>query len=282
MVVADAVASRRRTSYATTDNQQIYGKDGSGAIVYGVVIEAGEGYRRGSAAWMGARLSINIPSLRARNAPDTALSDFVLVDSLGRGTFGKVYVVNHRGTGSRFAMKVLSKRRLVRKLMVTNVLGELEILKDLSHPFISTLWFTFHDEHYLYMISEYLSGGDLRYHLNQRGRFSESRAKLYLCEMTLALEYLRIKSIAHLDIKPENILLDTEGHTRLADFNLAVQLRNSEDRIYSFTGTRTYMAAEILKTSVGLARGYDCSVDWWSLGRVYQRYTSLHEEIDEF
>jgi serine/threonine kinase 32 len=99
-------------------------------------------------------------------------------------------------------------------MVVEKVLSEMTILEQLDHPFIATLWFTFGDDTHIYMLSEFLAGGDLRRNLNQRGRFSESRAKLYLCELALALEYLRLKAIAHLDVKPENILLDVEGNRR--------------------------------------------------------------------
>jgi len=115
------------------------------------------------------------------------------------------------------------------------------------------------------MVSDLLLGGDLRFHLNNQGRFSEVRTKLYLCEIALALEYLHGKFIIHRDVKPENILLDDQGHAHLTDFNLATKLEPNT-LATSFTGTRSYMAPEILQTSLGMLPGYDHRIDWYSLG----------------
>lgn len=115
------------------------------------------------------------------------------------------------------------------------------------------------------MVSDLLLGGDLRYHLDECGRFTEARCKLYACELALALDYLHARRIMHRDLKPENILLDDLGHAHLTDFNLATKL---EPRMLatSFSGTRPYMAPEILMTALGQLDGYALAVDWWSLG----------------
>lgn len=117
----------------------------------------------------------------------------------------------------------------------------------------------------MYMVSDLLLGGDLRYHLNQEGRFSEDRAKLYICEVALALDYLHSELIVHRDVKPENILLDEQGHAHLTDFNLATRVAPNT-LATSFSGTRPYMAPEILLCSLGHIAGYDHRVDWFSLG----------------
>uniref|UniRef100_A0A914EDM8 Protein kinase domain-containing protein n=1 Tax=Acrobeloides nanus TaxID=290746 RepID=A0A914EDM8_9BILA len=209
---------------------------------------------------MGGRCSRRVPS-----PSQTQLSDFSIVRSIGRGAFGKVCIVRHRGMKKLYALKYMAKRRLVQKTVAFNILRELELLQELSHPFIVNLWFTFQDDHYIYMVSDLLLGGDLRYHLNEQGRFSETRTKLYICEIALAIDYLHSRRIVHRDVKPENILLDEQGHAHLTDFNLATKLGYNE-LATSFTGTRPYMAPEILMTSLGEIAGYDHRVDWWSLG----------------
>ncbi|KAH7731274.1 Protein kinase domain containing protein [Aphelenchoides avenae] len=162
----------------------------------------------------------------------------------------------------------MTKRKLVVKSASANVLKELEILKELSHPFIVNLWFTFQDEAHVYMISDLYTGGDLRHHLDQLGKFSEPVAKLYICEIAIALQYLHSKRIVHRDVKLENILLDSEGHAHLTDFNLATKLEENQ-LATAFSGTRPYMAPEIILTALGLYPGYDHRVDWWSLGVCY-------------
>lgn len=136
-------------------------------------------------------------------------------------------IVYHRGMKKHYALKYMCKKRLVRNNVSYNVLRELKLLQELSHPFIVNLWFTFKDNVYIYMINDLLLGGDLRYHLNKCIRFDEARCKLYICELALALDYLHNKQIVHRDIKPENILLDDQGHAHLTDFNLATKIEKN-------------------------------------------------------
>ncbi|PAV65183.1 hypothetical protein WR25_14512 [Diploscapter pachys] len=124
------------------------------------------------------------------------------------------------------------------------------------------------DKDYMYMVSDLLLGGDLRFHLNQQGKFAEDRAKLYICEISLAVEYLHKNHIIHRDIKPENILLDDQGHAHLTDLNLATKLEDDQ-LATSFSGTRPYMAPEIYGCAVGDVTGYNDRVDWWSLGVTF-------------
>ncbi|MFH4978525.1 hypothetical protein AB6A40_005234 [Gnathostoma spinigerum] len=204
-------------------------------------------------------------SRRVSSPTHPQISDFSVIRSIGRGAFGRVCVVRHRGTKKHYALKYMDKRRCVQRMAAENVVRELDLLAHLSHPFIVNLWFSFQDTYRMYMVSDLLLGGDLRYHLNQQGRFSEDRAKLYICEIALALDYLHGEMIIHRDIKPDNILLDDQGHTHLTDFNLAVRLA-PHSLATSFSGTRPYMAPEILMSSLGFIPGYDCRVDWFSLG----------------
>uniref|UniRef100_A0A8R1DK04 Protein kinase domain-containing protein n=2 Tax=Caenorhabditis japonica TaxID=281687 RepID=A0A8R1DK04_CAEJA len=193
------------------------------------------------------------------------LQHFSVIRSIGRGAFGKVCIVQERKTKKYFALKYMNKRRCIEKGVAANVIRELTLLSKISHPFIVNLWYTFQDPDYMYMVSDLLLGGDLRYHLSQQGKFAEDRAKLYLCEICLAVDYLHQMKIVHRDIKPENILLDEQGHAHLTDLNLATQLEHDE-LATSYSGTRPYMAPEIYATYLGMEDGYDSRVDWWALG----------------
>ncbi|TKR77569.1 hypothetical protein L596_018515 [Steinernema carpocapsae] len=207
-------------------------------------------------------------SRRASSPTHTQLSDFSIVRAIGRGAFGKVCIVRHKQTKKHYALKYMDKRRCVRKSAAFNVLRELELLSELNHPFLVNLWSSFQDDKYMFMVCDLLLGGDLRYHLNRQGHFSEDRSKLYVCEMAHALAYLHNHRIIHRDIKPENILLDDRGHAHLTDLNLATKLESGSIAT-SASGTRPYMAPEILLTELGQMTGYDHRVDWWSLGIVF-------------
>ncbi|CAJ0943104.1 unnamed protein product, partial [Mesorhabditis belari] len=207
-------------------------------------------------------------SRRQTNNSPPSIDNFSVIRSIGRGAFGKVCIVQDRISKNYYALKYMSKRRCIEKGVAPNVIRELRILTKISHPFIVNLWYTFQDASYMYMVSDLLLGGDLRFHLNQQGRFAEDRSKLYICELALAIEYLHEQGIVHRDIKPENILLDEQGHAHLTDFNLATHLISGE-KATSFSGTRPYMAPEIFESSLTLIPGYDERVDWWSLGVTF-------------
>uniref|UniRef100_A0A3B4VCN2 non-specific serine/threonine protein kinase n=1 Tax=Seriola dumerili TaxID=41447 RepID=A0A3B4VCN2_SERDU len=125
--------------------------------------------------------------------------------------------------------------------------------------------YSFQDEEDMFMVVDLLLGGDLRYHLQQSVQFSEDAVKLYLCEMTLALDYLQSQHIIHRDVKPDNILLDEQGHAHLTDFNIATIIKDGE-RATALAGTKPYMAPEIFQSFVSGGTGYAFEVDWWSLG----------------
>ncbi|XP_028323493.1 serine/threonine-protein kinase 32C isoform X8 [Gouania willdenowi] len=125
--------------------------------------------------------------------------------------------------------------------------------------------YSFQDEEDMFMVVDLLLGGDLRYHLQQNVQFSEDAVKLYICEMTLALDYLQSQQIIHRDVKPDNILLDKQGHAHLTDFNIATIIKD-EERATALAGTKPYMAPEIFQSSMSGGTGYGFEVDWWSLG----------------
>ncbi|ETE67276.1 Serine/threonine-protein kinase 32A, partial [Ophiophagus hannah] len=162
-----------------------------------------------------------------------------------------------------YAMKYMNKQKCVERNEVRNVFKELQIMQGLEHPFLVNLWYSFQDEEDMFMVVDLLLGGDLRYHLQQNVRFEEETVKLFICELALALDYLQSRNIIHRDIKPDNVLLDEQGHVHVTDFNIATVITN-DTQVTNIAGTKPYMAPEMFtatKTS-----GYSYAVDWWSLG----------------
>ncbi|XP_036793658.1 serine/threonine-protein kinase 32A-like [Oncorhynchus mykiss] len=190
---------------------------------------------------------------------------FQILRAIGKGSFGKVCIVQKKDTKKMYAMKYMNKLKCVERNEVRNVFKEMQIMRNLEHPFLVNFWYSFQDEEDMFMVVDLLLGGDLRYHLQQNVHFSESTVKLYVCENALALGYLRSKRIIHRDIKPDNILLDEHGHCHLTDFNIAAIVKD-DLRATSLAGTKPYMAPELFQPHEGIHPGYSFSVDWWSLG----------------
>ncbi|KAL6432228.1 hypothetical protein ACFW04_006711 [Cataglyphis niger] len=193
---------------------------------------------------------------------------FQILRAIGKGSFGKVCIVQKRDTtGHMYAMKYVHKNECAERGALKNVAREVEILSKLEHPCLVNLWFSFQDEEDLFMVSDLLLGGDLRYHIQQEIVFSEESVVLFVAEIALALDYLQSHRIIHRDIKPDNILLDEEGHAHVTDFNIATVLEDGQ-LATSMSGTKPYIAPEIYMCSCeeyGVL-GYGFAVDWWSLG----------------
>nr|XP_051685678.1 serine/threonine-protein kinase 32B isoform X2 [Oryctolagus cuniculus] len=190
---------------------------------------------------------------------------FQILRAIGKGSFGKVCIVQKRDTKKMYAMKYMNKQQCIERDEVRNVFRELQILQGLEHPFLVNLWYSFQDEEDMFMVVDLLLGGDLRYHLQQSVHFTEAAVKLYICELALALEYLQRYRIIHRDIKPDNILLDERGHVHITDFNIATVVKGAE-KASSMAGTKPYMAPEVFQVYVDGGPGYSYPVDWWSLG----------------
>lgn len=190
---------------------------------------------------------------------------FLILRAIGKGSFGKVCIVQKRDSKKMYAMKYMNKAMCVKNEAVRNVLKEVEILSTLDHPFLVNLWFTFQDEEDMFMVVDLLLGGDLRYHIQQECQFNEDRVKLYIAEIALALDYLQSKHIIHRDIKPDNILLDEEGHVHITDFNIATVISDGQ-LATSMSGTKPYMAPEMYACALEECSGYSYAIDWWSLG----------------
>ncbi|XP_077290800.1 ribosomal protein S6 kinase II [Arctopsyche grandis] len=188
-------------------------------------------------------------------------SQFELLKVLGEGSFGKVFLVRKvvgQDSGTLYAMKVLRKATLkIRDRERTKM--ERNILVDMGHPFIVKLHYAFQTSGKLYLILDFLRGGDLFSRLSKEVMFTEEDVKFYLAELALALNHVHSLGIIYRDLKPENILLDQDGHIALTDFGLSKLPMN--DKAYSFCGTVEYMAPEVVNR-----RGHSFAADWWSFG----------------
>ncbi|KAI9821372.1 MAG: hypothetical protein M1832_003378 [Thelocarpon impressellum] len=191
--------------------------------------------------------------------------DFQILKLIGKGTFGQVYQVRKKDTQRIYAMKVLSKKVIVQKKEVAHTLGERNILVRtamIDSPFIVALKFSFQTPTDLYLVTDYMSGGELFWHLQKEGKFDEQRGKFYIAELILALQHLHQHDIVYRDLKPENILLDANGHVALCDFGLSKANLTENATTNTFCGTTEYLAPEVLLDEAG----YTKMVDFWSLG----------------
>mmetsp|Transcript_2829 Transcript_2829/g.3187 ORF Transcript_2829/g.3187 Transcript_2829/m.3187 type:complete len:529 (-) Transcript_2829:611-2197(-) len=199
------------------------------------------------------------------------LDSFELLKVIGKGSFGKVMQVRKKDDGIIYAMKVLHKDAVIARNQLEHTKAERHILQAVQHPFLVCLKYAFQSESKLYMVLDYLNGGELFFHLKNAKRFSEPRAQLYAAEITLALGHLHSLNIVYRDLKPENILLDKDGHIRITDFGLAKEQVNDNSSAQTFCGTPEYLAPEILSS-----QGHGRAVDWWSLGTlVFEMLTGL-------
>ena len=199
------------------------------------------------------------------------IDDFKLLKVLGKGAFGKVMLVAAKDSGKLYAMKSLSKAVLAERGEVVHTKTERKTLVDTHHPFLVHLHFAFQSPAKLYLVMDYCNGGELFFHLKQAGRFGEPRAMLYAAEIASALEHLHAKKVIYRDLKPENVLLDHEGHIRVTDFGLAKDAMELDDQTHTFCGTPDYLAPEVIKNA-----GHGRGVDWWSLGTmIYEMLSGL-------
>ncbi|PAA62358.1 hypothetical protein BOX15_Mlig004448g1 [Macrostomum lignano] len=192
--------------------------------------------------------------------------NFELLKVLGKGGYGKVFLARKLtgpDKGKVYAMKVLKKASIVRNQKDTaHTKTERNILEAIKHPFLVELHYAFQTPDRLYLILEFLAGGELFTHLERHGVFTEATARFYLAEIVLALGHLHQHGIVYRDLKPENILLDTEGHVKLTDFGLS-KVAIDRGLTHTLCGTIEYMAPEVL-----VRQGHGKDVDWWSLGTL--------------
>ena len=192
---------------------------------------------------------------------DVGLEDFRIEKVIGRGTFGKVFLVQEKSSQRHFAMKTLKKEIIIDHNHREHTKAERLILEKMTHPFIVQLHFAFQTPDKLYFVMDFLNGGELFHHLRKEKRFCESKSRFYACEILLAIEFLHKQGIIYRDLKPENVILGADGHVKLTDFGLSKLCFKGSQKSYTFCGTPEYLAPEIIKQ-----KGHDKAVDWWSFG----------------
>ncbi|KAJ5728367.1 Serine/threonine-protein kinase psk1 [Penicillium malachiteum] len=204
--------------------------------------------------------------MRSQICRKMTAQDFEPMLCLGKGSFGTVLLVRHAVTGKLYAQKQFKKASItVHKKLVEQTKTERMILESVNrHPFVVKLFYAFQDHEKLYLILEYAQGGELFTHLAMERMFEEDAAAFYMAEMVLALEHLHQNvGVLYRDLKPENCLLDREGHLLLTDFGLSKIALSDDDRCNSSLGTIEYMAPEVI-----LSKPYGKACDWWSLGAL--------------
>ncbi|KAJ9676733.1 hypothetical protein PVL29_021979 [Vitis rotundifolia] len=238
--------------------------------------------------------SLRTSPIHSTSKDRTSIDDFEIIKPISRGAFGRVFLAKKRTTGDLFAIKVLKKADMIRKNAVESILAERDILISVRNPFVVRFFYSFTCRENLYLVMEYLNGGDLYSLLRNLGCLDEDVARVYIAEVVLALEYLHSLRVVHRDLKPDNLLIAHDGHIKLTDFGLSkVGLINSTDDLSgpavsgtslleqdepqlstseqhrerrkkrSAVGTPDYLAPEIL-----LGTGHGTTADWWSVGVI--------------
>ena len=182
---------------------------------------------------------------------------------IGKGGFGKVWKIKHLKTNKYYALKEMSKLKIIEKKSENSINYEREILSKLNNPFIINMYYAFQDSDNLYLVMDYLKGGDLRFHLTRHIHFSEEQSRFFICNVLVALEYIHSQDIIHRDIKPENLVLDENGYARITDFGIAKKNSEKNKMKGDTSGTPGYMAPEIMR---GIIHSFE--VDFFAVGIV--------------
>ena len=215
-----------------------------------------------------------------RQREKLTIRNYESLSIIGRGAFGEVHVCREKKTGEIVAIKKIKKEVLFIKNQVIHVRNEQQLMSQVKSPWIVDLKASFQEDDYLYLVMEFLPGGDLMSLLIKKDIFTEEEARFYIAELILSIEEIHKLDCIHRDIKPDNVLIDKTGHVKLSDFGLAkisekiFQPKNSlstdndkpthQKKNYSCVGTAYYVAPEVLNK-----KGYGAEIDWWSVGAIF-------------
>ena len=188
-------------------------------------------------------------------------SSFKFMSIIGRGGFGKVWKVYSKKYKTIYAMKEMSKTKIIDKRSEKSVKAERDLLENMHHPFIINMHFSFQDNDHLYITMDLLTGGDLRYHLCRKKKFSEPETKFFIACIILSLEYIHTNNIIHRDLKPENLVMDNKGYVKLTDFGIAKEY--VKENKTETSGTPGYMAPEVM-----CSQNHTIAVDYFALGVI--------------
>merc|ERR1719262_695964 len=204
--------------------------------------------------WMGGNSGVSPPGKK------WSINDFDLIKTVGTGFMGSVRVVTFKEGRGRtpFALKIMKKQQVIKRKQATHVMSERELLGKIEHPFTVKLEMTFQDNAHLYMLMEFVNGGELFNLIRRKKRLGNDTGKFYAAEIILAFGHLHSMDIVYRDLKPENVLLDSQGHVKVADFGFAKVVKT---RTWTLCGTPEYLAPEVITI-----QGHSKPVDWWAMG----------------
>ena len=222
--------------------------------------------------------------LDTKNKAEININSFYTVSVIGKGSYAKVLLIKKKDDGKLFALKKLKKSMIEKKKQENHVKTERNILVEVdNNPFVVQLYYTFQNDKNLYFVLEYCPGGELFNLLQKKRRLSENQTKFYAAQMVLALEHLHKYNVIYRDLKPENVLITSNGYIKITDFGLS-KMNVKQNEAKSICGTPEYLAPEIL-----MKIGYGKAIDWWTLGNILYEmmvgippfYTNDRQELFE-
>jgi len=198
--------------------------------------------------------------------------DFVQLKVIGRGGFGKVLLVRKKDNNRVYAMKILKKGVIAARGEIEHTRTEKSVLAKVDSPFLAKLHYSFQNDDNLFLVMDFINGGEVFHHLSNEKRFTEDRTRFYAAQIVIGIEYLHNMGVIYRDLKPENLLLSAKGNIVMTDFGLSKQgLQAADSRTATFCGTPEYLAPEIIK-----GEEYTKAIDWWSVGTIiFEMLTGL-------